>query len=48
MVFSAHIFGLIFEISMHNVALMKQVRNLAQDADYPDGENSLLRPFLYP
>ncbi|MBR6316169.1 MAG: flagellin lysine-N-methylase [Lachnospiraceae bacterium] len=48
MIFSAHIFGLIFEISMHNVALMKEVRNTAQDAVYPDGENSLLRPYLYP
>lgn len=48
MVFSAHIFGLIFEISMHNVALMKEVRNKAQDAYYPGNENSELRPMLYP
>ncbi|MBR4759744.1 MAG: flagellin lysine-N-methylase [Lachnospiraceae bacterium] len=48
MVFSAHIFGLIFEISMHNVVLMKQVRNTAVDAEYPDGENSEMRPYLYP
>ncbi|MBO4337575.1 MAG: flagellin lysine-N-methylase [Lachnospiraceae bacterium] len=48
MIFSAHIFGLIFEISMHNVALMKQIRNTARDEEYPDGENSELRPYLYP
>ena len=48
MIFSAHIFGLIFEISMHNVALMKQIRNTARDEEYPDGENSDLRPLLYP
>ena len=48
MIFCAHIFGLIFEISMHNVALMKEVRNRARDEEYPDGENSELRPFLYP
>ena len=48
MIFSAHIYGLIFEISMHNVVLMKQVRNHAKDADYPEGENSALRPLLYP
>ncbi|MCR5282648.1 MAG: flagellin lysine-N-methylase [Lachnospiraceae bacterium] len=48
MIFSAHIYGLTFEISMHNVNLMKQVRNTAKDADYPEGENSALRPMLYP
>jgi len=48
MIFCAHIFGLIYEISMHNLDLMKTVFNKARDAEYPDGENSHLRPLLYP
>jgi len=48
MVFCAHYFGLTFEISMHNINLFKTIRNKARDAEYPDGENSELRPFLYP
>ena len=48
MIFCAHIFGLTFEVSMHNIALMKEIRNRAADQDYPEGENSELRPMLYP
>ena len=48
MIFSAHIFGLIFEVSMHNILLLKQIRNTAKDEEYPEGENSELRPMLYP
>ncbi|MBQ6966553.1 MAG: flagellin lysine-N-methylase [Lachnospiraceae bacterium] len=48
MIESAHIFGNLFEISMHNISLLKEIRNRAQDKEYTDGENSELRPFLYP
>ncbi len=48
MIESAHTFGLTFEVSMHNVNLMKEVRNMAQDKTYPDNENSEIRPFFYP
>jgi hypothetical protein len=48
MIYCAHIYGLNLEISMHNINLMKEVRNSAKDEEYPDGENSMLRPFLYP
>ena len=48
MVFCAYTFGLTFEISMHNVHLMKEVRNTAKDKYYPDNENSEIRPFFYP
>ncbi len=48
MAFCAYTFGLTFEISMHNVNLMKEVRNTAKDEYYPDNENSEMRPYLYP
>lgn len=48
MIFCAHNFGLIYEISMRNLELMKMVMNRARDEEYPDGENSYLRPMLYP
>ncbi|MCR5421694.1 MAG: flagellin lysine-N-methylase [Lachnospiraceae bacterium] len=48
MVMSAYTFGLTFEISMFNINLMKEVRNKSKDKDYPDNENSELRPYLYP
>ncbi len=48
MVESMHIFGNIFEISMHNISLLKEIRNRAKDEEYPLGENSEMRPYLYP
>ncbi len=45
---SAHIFGNIFLISMHNISLLKEVRNRERDSEYVDNENSEIRPFLYP
>ncbi len=48
MIECAHTFGLTFEISMHNVKLMKDVRNKARDKHYIQNENSEMRPFLYP
>ena len=48
MVFCGHIFSLTFEISMHNIALLKEMENAPADLEYPNGENSELRPFLYP
>ena len=48
MIESAHIFGNLFQISMHNISLLKEIRNREQDREYTDGENSELRPYLYP
>ncbi|MCR4590247.1 MAG: flagellin lysine-N-methylase [Lachnospiraceae bacterium] len=48
MIESVHIFGNIYIISMHNISLLKEVRNRVQDKEYTDGENSEMRPYLYP
>ena len=48
MIESVHIFGNIYIISMHNISLLKEVRNRSKDSDYVLNENSEMRPYLYP
>ncbi|MCR5432445.1 MAG: flagellin lysine-N-methylase [Lachnospiraceae bacterium] len=48
MIESAHTFGLTFELSMHNIELMKKTSETDIKDDSCLKENSEMRPFLYP
>ena len=48
MIEGVHIFGNIFIISMHNISLLKEIRNKSKDEEYILNENSEMRPYLYP
>ena len=47
MIECGRLFGLNFELSMHNFALFKEKLDSVKDV-YPDNENSEIRPYLYP